>query len=181
MKELEAALIRRCQAGDKQAFRGIVKKHAGAAVGVAFLLLGNYEDALEASQDAFVRAWRHIQRFDSRMAFYPWFASILHNLCVDRLRRHPKAATFQLTDAEAAPQVQSDPVLLAERSELRDRIWRTILQLSPSHREIIVMKHFQEMSYKSIAASLGIPIGTVMSRLYHARQALRQKLSDEDR
>jgi len=179
MDESEATLIRRCQAGDKEAFGAIVKRYAGAALGAAFLLLGNHEDALEASQDAFVRAWRHIRGFDLNMAFYPWYARILHNVCVDRLRGRPQAQPVELTDVHAQPRAGSDPVLLAERNERCDRIWRAILELSPQLREAIVMSHFEQMSYKQMAATLGVPVGTIMSRLYRARQALRKKLADE--
>ena len=179
MEESEAAMIRRCQAGDKQAFGAIVKKYAGVAVGAAFLLLGNYEDALDASQDAFVRAWRRVRRFDANRAFYPWYSAILRNVCVDRQRRRARSKTVDLADHHAQTETQSDPVLLAERNELRDRIWRAITELPPHHREIIVMTHFQHMSYEQMSASLGIPIGTVMSRLYYARKALRETLADE--
>ena len=104
----------------------------------------------------------------------------LHRTCVDRLRRSPKLRTVALTDVHAGPPVESDPVLLAERNERRDRVWRAILRLPPQHRQVIVLSHFQQMSYKEIATSIGVPMGTVMSRLYHARRALRQKLADEE-
>lgn len=179
MEEPEVDLIRRCQAGDKEAFGAIVKRYAGAACGAASLLLGNYEEALEASQDAFVRAWRHIRRFDLKRDFHAWYFGILRNICVDRLRRRPKVRTVQLSDVHAQRSPESGPVLLAERSERHDRIWRAILELPESLREMIVMSHFQHMSYKQMADCLGIPIGTVMSRLYRARQALRRKLAPE--
>jgi len=180
MEESEADLIQRCQAGDKDAFGAIVKRYAGAATGAAYLLLGSHEDALDASQEAFVRAWRHIRRFDLAAPFYPWYSTILRNLCVSRLRRRSRDKTVELADAEHGSDAESDPLLLAERSERRDRVWRAIMELSPQHRDVIVMSHFQQMSYKQMAAALDVPIGTVMSRLYNAREALRQKLADEE-
>lgn len=127
-----------------------------------------------------MRAWRHIRRFDSKAAFYPWYAAILRNVCVSRLRSRSRRRTVRLNDTHAEPSAESNPVLLAERNERRDRIWRAIQELSPQQREIIVMNHFQALSYREIAAALAIPIGTVMSRLHNARRALRTKLADEE-
>ncbi len=180
MEESEATLIRRCQQGDEEAFGVIVRRYAGAAQGAACLLLSSYDDALDASQEAFVRAWRHIRRFDAGAPFYPWYATILRNVCVSKMRRSGRRRTAQLADSHADPSPDSDPVLLAERNERRDRIWRAIRELSPQHREVIVMSHFQGLSYKQMAAALGIPIGTVMSRLHNARQALKKGLAGEE-
>ncbi len=174
----EAALLKRCQAGDKKAFGAIVKRYAGRALGAATLLLGSREDAHDASQEAFVRAWRHIRRFDVERPFYPWYATILRNVCVSLLRKRSRRPTVELTEGHAHQHPESNPVLLAERNERRDRVWWGIQALSASHREIVVMSHFQNLSYKEIAAALDIPIGTVMSRLHNARQALRKKLTD---
>ncbi len=176
----EAVLLKRCQAGDKKAFGAIVKRYAGRALGAATLLLGSREDAHDASQEAFVRAWRHIRRFDVERPFYPWFATILRNVCVSRHRKRARRPTVELTDGHAHQHPESNHVLLAERNERRDRVWWAIQALSESHREIIVMSHFQNLSYKEIAAALEIPIGTVMSRLHNARGALRKTLTDPD-
>ena len=175
MDPSEQALIRQCQAGDKDAFGRLVKRFAGRAVGAAYVLLGNREDALDASQDAFVRAWRNIGRFDGRSKFYTWYSTVLRNVCISRLRRkrHP---TTGLEIEPPGPSEQTDPSLLAERNERTERLWKVILELPLNHREILVMSHFQHMAYKEIAAALEVPIGTVMSRLHNARKALRERL-----
>ena len=180
MDESEAILIRRCQQGEKDAFAPIVRKYAGAASGAAYMILGCYDEALDASQEAFVRAWRHIKRFDLALPFYPWYATILRNVCLGRLKARARRKTVALTDGHADPHRDSNPVLLAERSEQRDRTWRAIMKLPLHHREVILMSHFEGMSYQQIADALRIPIGTVMSRLYNARRALREKLAGED-
>jgi RNA polymerase sigma-70 factor (ECF subfamily) len=179
-EEPEDGLMRRCVKGDKEAFGVIVKRYAGRATGAAYLLLGSYDDAQDASQEAFVRAWRHIKRFDAALPFYPWYSTILRNVCVSRLRHRSRRPTVELEEGRARTGPEDSPVLLAERSERRDRIWQAILTLSPTQREVIVMNHFQGMSYKEMAAALEIPIGTVMSRLHNARQALRRKLTEEE-
>jgi RNA polymerase sigma-70 factor (ECF subfamily) len=178
MDTSENALIRQCQAGDKEAFGQLVKLCAGRAIGAAYLLLGNRDDAMEASQDAFVRAWRNIKRFDGRSRFYTWYSAVLRNVCISRLRRkrHP---TVELAVEPAGKAEQTDPSILAERNERTERIWQAICRLPLKHREIIVMSHFQHMPYKAIAEALGIPIGTVMSRLHNARKALRDLLPKE--
>jgi len=179
MNENETVLLERCQTGDQDAFGPIVKKYAGRASGTACLLLGCPHEAGDASQEAFVRAWRNIKRFDTRSPFYPWYSAILRNVCKSRLRRRTRRRTVALTEGHRDSSSDSDPVLLAERNERKDRIWHAVMRLSDPFREIILMKHFQEMSYKEIAAALDIPIGTVMSRLYSARQALRETLAGE--
>lgn len=174
----EQALIRQCQAGDKDAFGRLVKQCAGRAIGAAYMLLGNRDDAMEASQDAFVKAWRNIDRFDGRSKFQTWYSAILRNVCISRLRRkrHP---TVELAIEPPGAGEADDPSVLAERNERTDRIWQAIRQLPLKHREIIVMNHFQHMPYKQIAAALEVPIGTVMSRLHNARKALRDLLPTE--
>ena len=176
----EADLIRRCQTGDKDAFGAIVRRYAGAATGSACLLLGSHDDALDASQDAFIRAWRSIGRFDTDAPFFPWYATILRNVCFSRLRKRGRQLPAELTDSHADASQDADPVWLAERNERRDRVWRAILALPDAQREIIVMSHFQNLKYQQMADALGIPIGTVMSRLYNARRALRERLAHDE-
>ena len=139
-------------------------------------MLGCHDEALDASQDAFVRAWRGIGRFNGKSCFYTWYYAILRNLCLDRLRRQKRDKSRPLTDQHIEVDNNSNPVLLAEGNEQAKQIWNAVLQLPVKQREIITMSHFQEMSYKQIAELLDIPIGTVMSRLHNARKALRAKL-----
>ncbi len=175
----EVALIERCKAGDKAAFSRIVKRYASAAAGTARMLLGCHEDAQDASQEAFVKAWKNIARFDGRSKFYTWFSTILRNTCRDRLRKRKGKGTSELTDIHADTNPHHDPVGVAQRSERQEQVWQAVLQLSDLHREVIVMSHFLDMSYKQMAADLGVPIGTVTSRLHAARNALRDALAEE--
>ena len=180
MDETEAVLIERCQAGEKEAFEPIVRKYAGRATGAAAILLGCPQEAQDASQEAFVRAWRHIKRFRPESPFYPWYSAILRNICRSRLRRRSRRPTVSLPDGQADPSSDGDPVLLAEQNERRRRLFQVVLALPPMFREILLMKHFQEMSYKEMAEALDIPIGTVMSRLHNARLALREALTEDE-
>ncbi|HET6429228.1 MAG TPA: sigma-70 family RNA polymerase sigma factor [Phycisphaerae bacterium] len=179
MDDAERTLIGQCRAGDKAAFGQLVRAHAGRAIGLAYGLLGNRSDALDASQDAFVRAWRAMGRFDGRSAFYTWYAAILRNVCVSQLRKRLRRGPDEPIESLPLPSGEPDPSLLAERSERIDRIWRAVMSLPTAHREVIVMKHFQEMSYRQMAESLSVPVGTVTSRLHAARRALRELLAGE--
>ena len=118
----EADLIRRSQAGDKEAFGAIVKRYAGAATGAAYLLVGNHEDALDASQEAFVRAWRSIGTFDTAAPFYPWYATILRNVCISALRRRRKTVSLDAAGVPPKASTAYDPVVIAERGERQDAL-----------------------------------------------------------
>ena len=179
MENSQENLISRSQAGHTEAFGELVKMHAGRAVAAAYGMLGCHDEALDASQDAFVRAWRGIGRFSGRANFYTWYYSILRNLCVDRLRSRRKHKCAELNYDHAACPSQSDPAVLAVNNEQSQHIWKAILELQLIHREIIVMSHFQEMSYKEMAEVLEVPIGTVMSRLHNARKNLGDKLAEK--
>ena len=179
MDESDEVLIRRCRRGDTEAFGTLVKRYAGRATGLALVLVGNYPDALDVSQEAFVRAWRHIGKFRGDASFFAWYASILRKVSLTWLRRRHKRKDVDLVEAAAEPASGPDPAVLAEQNEQAQRLWHAVLALPTKYREIIVLSHFQHLPYKEIADVLEIPIGTVMSRLHAARVALRAKLSGE--
>jgi len=179
MDESEVSWIRRCQQGEKEAFAPLVRKYAGAASGMAYVLLGCHEEAHDASQEAFVRAWRHIKRFNPAAPFYPWYAAILRNVCLGRMKSRARRKAEALGDGRADVRGDADPALSAERREQCERLWQAILQLPLHHRDVVLMNHFSGMSYREMAETLQIPIGTVMSRLHNARQALRGRLTGE--
>lgn len=178
----EGSIIERCKKGDREAFAAIVQKYMKPAYYVALGYVGRPEDALDLSQDAFVNAFRHIRRFDSSRNFFPWFYSILKNLCMNhlnRLRRRREESIDEMAEDEGQvpiPIETVDPETKAVQKDLEVKIGQALLHLRPKDREIIILQHFQDYSYQEIANLLGIPIGTVMSRLYGARQALRREL-----
>ena len=181
MSEQEKALIRRCKRGDKAAFEEIVKTYMKRAYFAALSLVGNHEDALDLSQEAFANAYRFIRRFDTEHNFYPWLYRIVKNLCMSHLRKKKRRDT--ILPREGDPEIAfettpagEEPSLIPESGEMKEMLWKAIRALPESEREVIVLKHFQDMSYKQIAASVNCPIGTVMSRLYSARKHLREKM-----
>ena len=170
----ETRAIVACQKGDRDAYELIVRRYAARAAAAARSILRDAALAEDAAQEAFVRAFRAIRRFRVQERFFPWFYRILKNVCLTVLKRR-KRRELSL-DAEDAPPLAappSDPSARASRRELRAMLESAMERLSAAHREILHLSHFEELSYKEIAACLSIPIGTVMSRLWAARRALR--------
>ncbi|MBN2182156.1 MAG: sigma-70 family RNA polymerase sigma factor, partial [Sedimentisphaerales bacterium] len=179
----ELIAMQRCRRGSRKAFEVFVNKYMKDAYFIALGLVGNREDALELSQEAFVRAYRNIKRVKPDRKFFPWFYQILKNLCVSHLRKRKYRKASSL-DVEGAPEVEAaadcfSPEAVARRNEIKDRVWQAIGRLDEKHREVIILRHFQNMSYDKIAEILCCNKGTVTSRLYYARKKLEELLGAE--
>lgn len=163
-------------------FAAIVKRYMKNAYFIALGLVGNRDDALELSQEAFILAYRNIRQLNSNRKFYPWFYQILRNVCFSHLRKTRKRRSYSLEKLEEkAPVAEVDdsftPDVVAERNEAKDAVWKAIGKLDDKHREVIILRHFQHLSYKQMAHNLFCSKGTVMSRLYYARKRLKELLS----
>lgn len=169
-------LILRCQDGERAAFEPLVTRYMRRASAFALGWTGNRDDALDLSQEAFVRAFRAIDRFDPARPFYPWLHRILKNLCINRLGRTTRRREVPLDDVHDVRAGSLSPVQAAERRELREQVWEAIRRLTEHDREILILREFQGLTYSELASVLGIPTGTVMSRLHHARKRLRSHL-----
>lgn len=178
----ESAALCQARKGDQAAFDTLVRVYQRKAYAIAYGFVGNREDAIELAQEAFARAYKAIHRFDTEMPFYPWLYRIIKNACLNHLKKKKRRGEVSLTAlAEGGYEIVdagSDPARDAELNELRGAIVRAIGRLSPKHREILVLRHIEELSYAEIAACLGIPAGTVMSRLHAARVSLRNLLEE---
>ena len=173
----EVLAIAACQKGDRNAYELLVKRYAARSIGAARSILKDAALAEDAAQEAFVRAFRAIQRFHLSEPFYPWLYRILKNVCLTTLKKRRRVeASIDSENAPPVPAPPNDPAAAAARTELRASLEAAMEELSDAHREILHLAHFDELAYKEIAACLSIPIGTVMSRLWAARQALRKKL-----
>ena len=182
--EGERALVLRARSGDRAAFGELVKRHMQRAYYIALGLTGSHEDALDLSQEAFARAFRARASLDPDRPFYAWLYQIVRRLCFNFLRdrstrrRRLDEATPWLAQEAGARASQSDPARNAERAELRARVQAAIEELPEREREVLVLKEFEGLRYREIAELLGIPIGTVMSRLYCARRRLGEHLGE---
>jgi RNA polymerase sigma-70 factor, ECF subfamily len=183
--EGDDVLVRRAQAGDADAFGQLVERYMRRAYYAALALVGSREDALDLSQDAFVRAYRARQRIDPERPFYAWLYQILRRLCFNFVRdrqtraRHLDGAGTWLAE-EAAERAEPGPEESYARAETRRRVATAIEQLPAREREVLALREFEGLSYKEIAELVGIPLGTVMSRLYTARRHLAAALPSEE-
>jgi RNA polymerase sigma-70 factor, ECF subfamily len=164
----DAEAIKKCQVGDREAFRHLVERYQKRAVAHAMAVLLNRDDAEDAVQEAFIDAYRAIGGFDTSRTFYQWFYVLLRNRCYKTIaRRRP---TENLDDVQ----------LLASQTgtvdETRLALEKALHSLTYEEREIVSLKYFSGLSYDELAAHLQIPRGTVMSRLFYARQRLQNKL-----
>jgi RNA polymerase sigma-70 factor (ECF subfamily) len=177
----DADLSQLARRGDIRAFEALVERYKERAYMVALGFVGSPEDALDLSQDAFVRAFRAMGSFREGAPFYPWFYAILRNACFNHLRRLKTRAETSLDTARECGFDVADgapgPDECAERAELRRIVAVELRNLEPAHREILMLRHFESLSYREIAEVLGCPVGTVMSRLYTARKALGARLA----
>ena len=168
----DQAAIERCQAGNVDAFRQVVEQYQAEAMGHALALLANREDAEDAVQEAFVKAFRALRRFRAGRRFYPWFYTILRHCCFKLAARRPAAAAA----SDPPPEILA-PASGEEAERQGQLLERALVRLSAEDRELITLKHLDGLSYQALAERLEIPAGTVMSRLYHARQRLRAEIN----
>lgn len=163
--------IERCRAGDKEAFRHVVERYQAEAVGHAVAILGNREDALDAVQEAFIDAFRALDKLDLSLRFYPWFYVILRNRCYKLAagrRRRVVSSSDEMEILAPTSSLQPEDTMILEQA---------MLEVPTEDRELITLRHLDGLSYQELAERLAVPQGTIMSRLYHARRRLREKLA----
>jgi RNA polymerase sigma-70 factor (ECF subfamily) len=179
----DETLVDRIRAGDHLAREELFRRHWGVAYRVAYRLLGHEQDALDAVQEAFLKAITHLDDFDGRSGFRTWLLRIVTNAALDTGRRRGRRATVPLgADASpgAEPSCDDDPAGGLHRQDLRRILDAALGRLSPPLRTAFVLFAEAGLSYKEIAAVQQIPLGTVMSRISAARQKL-QAVIDLDR
>jgi len=185
----EFDLIKRCQQGETEAFDELVTRYRTRIFGMIYNMVHNEQDAWDLAQDAFVKAWKSIGRFQGKSSFYTWMYRIVMNVTIDWLRKKQvKGGGTEFDDAihlrdvdpasKTLPRAEAMPHEHMEHGEIRLRIDKAIAQLSPEHRAVILMKETEDMQYHEIAEALGCSIGTVMSRLFYARKKLQNLLRD---
>jgi RNA polymerase sigma factor (sigma-70 family) len=182
----DAALVRAAQRGDMTAFEELVARHRDKIYARAYTMMRNEEEAIDLSQEAWVKGWQRLKQFQGESSFGTWMTRIVINLCLDALRKQKRQRTESIEEINEEsggverqmPIVTVNPTAGLERSELRQRIDRALSQLSYEHRTVLVLHEFEEMEYKQIAKTMNCSIGTVMSRLFYARRKLAALLAD---
>ncbi len=187
----ETELARAARGGDPRAFGRLITQNERAVFGLCLRFLRDREEARDAAQEAFVRAYESLASYDPALPFTPWLLRIARNHCLDLLRRGKARPTLVRSDAGsgsgsddtarneiADPDAQAADEALVQ-AEGRARLAAAIAKLPDDHREAILLFHQEQLSYREIAAVLEVPIGTVMTWLHRARQKLRLELQGE--
>ena len=182
----DAMLVRAAQRGDTDAFEELVARHRDKIYARAYSMMHNEEEAVDLSQEAWVKGWQRLRQFQGDSSFGTWMTRIVINLCLDQLRKQKRQRTesIEAMDEESGgverqmPVVTVNPTAGLERGELRQRIDQALGQLSHEHRTVLVLREFEDIEYSEIARMMGCSIGTVMSRLFYARRKLAVLLAD---
>ena len=162
-------LVSRCIRGDARAFEPLVERYQRVLFNVALRMVGNREDARDLTQTTFLKAYGGLETYDGKRKFFSWIYRILVNESINfRKRRKP--------DQELPPEIASadDPAASVYSAELRERVRLALERLSKEHREVVILRHFAELSYSEIGEALGLAEKTVKSRLHAARQRLSE-------
>ncbi len=168
---------------DLQAFKALVERNGKKAYLLALKLVGDPADAQDISQEAFIRIYNSRKKYDEKKPFFSWFYTILSNLAKNHLKKGKVRLRYRRRKQDEREAVGADfavsPDYILESDRNKERVWKAIEKLSFEQREIIILRHFEDLSYEKIAESIGIPLGSVMSRLYYARKKLKEILGSE--
>ncbi len=176
VRKRELELLACARNGDLRAFEELVERHQERAFNIAYRLLGQREDAEDATQEAFVRAFRGLRGFGGQAQFGTWLTRIVINVCRTCGARRGRLKVTGEMDLASHWAGNSDPAEDAERERLRGVVHQALGELPRKYREVLVLYELEGMSYEEVAAVMGRPVGTIRSRLNRARLALRDKL-----
>lgn len=176
----EGSLVRAAQAGDKKAFGRLVRIHQKRLFRFILGLTGSFDQTEDVVQEAFVKAYGALDRFESERDFYPWLATIARNLAFNQMQRDKKQESLDRIQEQGFDRAgdKEDPLDRLLNSENKKRFFEALKGLPDQYREVFVLRHFEEMSYQDIAVKLKVAPGTVDSRLYRARQMLVEALEE---
>lgn len=181
----DSLLVERARAGEAAAFEALMRRHERRAYAIAMGLVKDEDDAREVVQEAFLRVHRGLPQFQGTATFFTWLYRIVTNLSIDLMRRPQRHETDSLdqlqveflVDPIAHAHVDADPLEVLWRKEVVGHVARCVATLPPYHRGVILMREIDGLSYEEMARTMGVSKGTIMSRLFHARQKLQRSLS----
>lgn len=183
-------LVALAQQGDLGSYDALVTRHRGRIFAMIRNMIHQEADAWDLSQEVFIKAWNALPRFEAKARFSTWLYRIAHNVVYDWTRRRKIESAGELNDeifereridsgSFTTPAGGDAPDETMAHGELREKIEAALAKLTPDHREVVLLKDVQGLSYKEIAEAMDCTLGTVMSRLYYARQKLQTMLKDE--
>jgi RNA polymerase sigma-70 factor (ECF subfamily) len=188
VEESDKNLVIRAKNGDHDAFRGLVERYQRKVYSVAFSMVRNPDDAMDLSQDAFVKAYRNLKGFQGTSSFYTWIYRIVVNLGIDHIRKSGRVHKVDYDDkirrkdegtgdmSILPSRLDADPSKVLMRRELLDKMQAALETLSPNHRTILLLREVEGLSYDEMSEILDVSKGTVMSRLHHARKNMQRAL-----
>lgn len=188
----DLTLVQRVRTGDQRAFRLLVERYQRKVYGVALGMLKDKEEARDVSQEAFVKVYKYLDHFKGDASFYTWLYRITVNICIDVIRRKGSGRgdehvefdesvahdTSEANLGALGSRLGTNPQKSALRKELSDKITAAFQEIPEAHRQILLLREIEGMSYEDLARTLDIPKGTVMSRLFHARLKMQKILSN---
>ena len=182
--ELDPDLLRRAQAGDQAAFGAIMRAHYERTFRLAYAIVHNEADARDIAQEVWLTVWKQLGTFRGDSRFTTWLHPIVTRKSLDHLRKRrrwfDRFLPFNTGETDAVevpePATTDDARSLHEGNETVERVRAAIAALPPKHRAVLALRELEGLSYEEIAAATGVPTGTVMSRLFHARKLLAEKL-----
>jgi RNA polymerase sigma-70 factor (ECF subfamily) len=161
--------VERCLAGDVSSFSALVERYQRVLYNLALRMLGNTEDARDATQTAFLKVWENLSRFDPRHRFFSWIYRITLNECLNQIERRRRVEPL---DPSLNLPSREDAAAGVRAREASEQVQQALLRLTPEHREVVILRHLMEMSYVEIAGTLTVPEKTMKSRLFEARRRL---------
>ncbi len=176
-RESDAQLVAFALDGNRDAYGELVRRHQTRAYNVAWRIVGERQDALDVTQDAFVRAYDALASFDRARPFAPWLCAIVTNLALNLAQRKRPA---QALDQENWAAPAADPAQRVLEAERQARVQEALRELPPVWRAVVELRHFQDFSYAEIATALDLPLSDVKSHLFRARQRLKQLLEPSE-
>jgi RNA polymerase sigma-70 factor (ECF subfamily) len=188
VKEEDRELIARARSGDEMAYRRLLGKYERAVFNICLKMVRDREEARDLAQDAFIKVFSMLDRYNPSFAFSNWLFKITSNLCIDSMRKRRvdtlpmdepiRSAKGEYERQYASPTATPDKVLL--KKEKMKLLARAIDELPPHYRIMIVLRHQEGLSYEEIAETLEVPLGTVKARIHRAREMLKTRLDGED-
>ena len=176
----DSQLVKLTRKGSESAFKELVERYQGRAYWVAFNMLRNREEAIDISQEAFLRVYRSLDRFDIKRKFYTWLYQIVANLSIDRLRRKSVSKSVSLESVGDMDGGHDRPGAGAERQELREKVREVIDKLAPKYKAVVTLRDIEGLSCKEIAQIVGTTHATVRWRLHRARMIFRKLWEQEE-
>ncbi|MEO0093062.1 MAG: sigma-70 family RNA polymerase sigma factor [candidate division WOR-3 bacterium] len=191
----DSILVKRAQLGDDKAFAELVRRYEKKVYNICYRILGNVDEASDALQDAFLRAYQFLKKFKGKSSFYTWLYRIATNVCLTRLRKRRSASALTITDTESDESYQRQPIFvssdligdipdaaqsperLVRQKQLREALNQAVAELPADFRTVIVLRDFEGLSNREVSKVLNLSVPAVKSRLHRGRLFLRNRLS----